>query len=80
MKFEVCTLGISQENEEKVIFFIRNHSFFAKKWVKMSFPDHNDSRKVVHKVDSYLIGQFQPKVMTRSQENGENLIFGKHCL
>ena len=27
MKFEACKYGISQENEEKVIFFIRNRSF-----------------------------------------------------
>ena len=27
-KFEACIYSISHENEEKVIFFIRNHSFW----------------------------------------------------
>ena len=46
----------------------------------MSIPDHNDNRKVVHKVENYLIRQFQPKVMTRSQENGQKPHFWKKLL
>ena len=61
-------------------FFYKKSQFFAKKWVKMSFPDHNDNRKVVHKVENYLIRQFQPKVMMRSQENGQKPHFWKNCL
>ena len=61
-------------------FLYKKSQFFAKKWVKMSFPDHNDNRKVVHKVENYLIRQFQPKVMTRSQENGKKSHFWKKLL
>ena len=45
----------------------------------MSFPDHND-KKVVDNVENYLDMQFQPKVMTRSLENGQKPHFGKKCL
>ena len=44
------------------------------KWVEMSFPDHGVERKVVDNVENYLIMQFQPKVMTRYQENGQKPI------
>ena len=61
-------------------FLYKKSQFFAKKWVKMSFPDHGDSRKVVDNVENYLNMQFQPKVMTRSQENGQKPHFWKNCL
>ena len=61
-------------------FFYKKSQFFSKKWVKMSFPDHNDNRKVVHRVENYLIRQFQPKVMMRSQENGQKPHFWKKLL
>ena len=46
----------------------------------MSFPDHGDKRKVVGNVENYLNMQFQPKVMTRSQENGQKTHFWKKLL
>ena len=42
-----------------------------KKWVKMSFPDHGVNRKVVDNVENYQNMKFQPKLMTRSRENGQ---------
>ena len=41
----------------------------------MSFPDHGAKRKVVDNVENYLNMQFQPKVMTHYQENGQKPIF-----
>ena len=61
-------------------FLYKKSQFFAKKWVKMSFPDHGDSRKVVDNVENYSNMQFQPKVMTCSQENGQKPHFWKNCL
>ena len=52
----------------------------AEKSVKMIFPDHSVNRKVVDNVENYLNMQFQPKVMTRSQENGQKPHFWKNCL
>ena len=49
----------------------------VQKWVKMSFPDHGVNRKLVDNVENYLNMQFQPKVMTRSPENGQKPIFWK---
>ena len=46
----------------------------------MSFPDHGVNRKVVDNVEIYQNMQFQPKVMTRSQENGQKPHFLKKCL
>ena len=43
----------------------------------MSFSDHGVNREVVDNVENYLNVQFQPKVMTRSQENGQKTIFWK---
>ena len=60
-------------------FLYKKSQFFAKKRVKMSFPDHGDSGKVVDNVENYLIMQLQPKVMTRSQENGQKHHFWKNC-
>ena len=52
----------------------------AEKRVKMSFHDHGVKRKVVDKVENYLNMKFQPKLMTRSRENGEKPHFLKNCL
>ena len=46
----------------------------------MSFPDHGVYRKVVDNVENYLNRQFQSKVMTISQENGQKPDFWKNCL
>ena len=43
----------------------------AEKSVKMIFADHSVNRKVVDNVENYLNMQFQPKLMQRSQENGQ---------
>ena len=52
----------------------------AKKSVKMIFHDHSVSINVVDNDENYLNMQFQPKVMTRSQENGQKPHFWKNCL
>ena len=52
----------------------------AEKLVKMIFPDHSVNRKVVDNDESYLNMQFQPKLMQRSQENGQKPDFLKNCL
>ena len=52
----------------------------AEKWVKMIFPDHSVSRKVVDNDENYLNMQFQPKLMQRSQENGQKPDFSKNFL
>ena len=49
-------------------FLHKKSEFLAKKWVKMSFSDHNDYVKVVDNVENYSNMQFQPKVMTRSRK------------
>ena len=41
----------------------------------MSFPDHGVNRKVVDNVEHYINMKFQPKLMTRSRENGQKTIF-----
>ena len=56
-------------------FLYKKSQFFAKKWVKMSFPDHGVNRKVVDNVENYLNMQFQPKIMTYSRGNGQKPIF-----
>ena len=43
----------------------------------MSCPDHGVNRKVIDNVENYLNVQFQPKVMTHSQENSQKPIFWK---
>ena len=52
----------------------------AERRVKMSFSDNGANRKVVDNVENYLNMQFQQKVMTRSQENGQKPHFWKNCL
>ena len=61
-------------------FSLLEITVFATKWVNMSFPDHGDSRKVVDNIENYLYMQCQPKVMTRSQENGQKPHFWNNCL
>ena len=56
-------------------FLYKKSQFFAEKWVKMSFPDHGVNRKLVDNVENYRNMQFQPKLMTRSRENGQKPIF-----
>ena len=41
----------------------------------MSFPDHGIKRKVVDNVEHYINMKFQPKLMTRSRENGQKQFF-----
>ena len=48
--------------------------------MKTIFADHGVNKKVVDNVENYLNMQFQPKVMTRYQENGQNPILFKNCL
>ena len=48
--------------------------------MKTIFADRGVNRKVVDNVENYLHLQFQPKVMTRSQENGQKPHFRKNCL
>ena len=43
----------------------------------MSFPDHGVSRKVADNVENYQHMKFQPKLMTRSRENGQKPHFLK---
>ena len=43
----------------------------------MIFPDHGVNIKVVDNVVNYLNMQFKTKLMRRSRENGQNLIFRK---
>ena len=50
------------------------------KWVKMIFSDRGVNRKVVDNDKNYLNMKFQPKVMKRSQENGQKPHFSKNCL
>ena len=52
----------------------------VEKWVKMIFLDHGVKRKVVDNDKNYLNMKFQPKVMTRSRENGQKPHFSKNCL
>ena len=47
----------------------------AEKSMKMIFADHGVKEEVVDNVENYLNMQFQPKVMTRYQENGQKPIF-----
>ena len=60
-------------------FLYKKSQFFPRKRVKMSFPNHGDKRKVVGSVENYYM-QFQPKVMMRSQENGQKPHFWKKSL
>ena len=46
-------------------FLYKKSQFFAKKWAKMSFPDHGVNRKVVDNVENYLNLKFQPNVTKR---------------
>ena len=46
----------------------------------MIFPDHGVNIKVVDNVENYLNMKFQPKLMQRSRENGQNPHFLKNCL
>ena len=55
--------------------FAENWPKMAEKWVKMIFPNHSVNRKVVDNVENYLNMKFQPKIFTRSRENGQKLIF-----
>ena len=61
-------------------FLYKKSQFLLKKWVKMSFPDHGVNRKVVDNVENYQNMKFQPKLMTRSRENGQKPHFLKNCL
>jgi len=75
MQFQPKLMTRSRENSQKPIFLYKKSQFFAKKWVKMSFPDHGVNRKVVDNVENYLNMKFQPTLMTRSRENGQKPIF-----
>ena len=46
----------------------------------MKFLELKVDKKVVGNVENYLNMQFQPKVMTRSQENGQKTHFWNNCL
>jgi len=74
MQFQPKLMTRSRENSQKPIFLYKKSQFFAKKWVKMSFPDHGVNRKVVDNVEKYLNMKFQPTLMTRSRENGQKPI------
>ena len=52
----------------------------AEKSVKMIFPDHSVSIKIVDNDENYLNMQFYPKLMQRSRENGQKPDFSKNCL
>ena len=56
-------------------FLYEKSEFLAKKWVKMSFPDHSVNQKVVANDENYLNMKLQPKVMKSSPENGQKPIF-----
>ena len=66
MQFQPKLMMHSQENSQKPIFLYKKSQCFAKKWVKISFPEHGVKRKVVDNVENYLNMQFQPKVTTQS--------------
>ena len=74
MIFQPKPMTRSRENGQKP-HFLKNAYKNVQKQVKMSFSDHGVNRKVVDNVENYLNVQFQPKVMTRSQENGQKPIF-----
>ena len=59
---------------------VKNIPKVAEKRIKMSYPDHCVSRKIVDNVENYLRMIFQPKPMTRSRENGQKPHFLKNCL
>ena len=71
MKFQPKLMTRSRENSQKSIFLYKKSQCFAKKWVKISFPDHGVNRKVVDNVENYLNMQFQPKIFTRSREKAK---------
>ena len=47
---------------------------------KSAIPKQGVNRKVVDNDENYLSMRFQPKLMTRSRENGQKLHFLKNCL
>ena len=71
MKFQLKLMTRSRENGQKPIFLYKKSQFFAKKWVKRSFPDDGVNRKVVDNVENYLTMKFQTKILTRSRENAK---------
>ena len=85
MQFQPKLMTRSRENSQKLIFpYKKSVFFFAKKWLKISFPDHGVNRKVVDNVENYLNMKFQPKQMKRSRENGQKpsktTFFDRNCL
>ena len=75
MQFQPEPMTLSQENVQKPHFLIKLLIKKVQKWVKMSFPDHGVNRTLVDNVENYLNMQFQPKLMTYSQGNGQKPIF-----
>ena len=61
-------------------FLYKKSPFLLKKWVKISFSNHGVNKKVVDNDENYVYMQFQPKLMTRSRENGQKPHFLKNCL
>ena len=58
-KFEPCSNSIYREIDKLWIFF--KSQFFAKKWVKISFLDHNDIEKMFIKLKTIYSGNFSQK-------------------
>ena len=79
-KFEPCIYSSFKEKEKKLIFFIRNRSFWPQNvWRLIFLAEVNE--KVVGNVKSYLHMNFQPIIATRFQEKAQRPHFlTKNCL